>query len=144
MFTPTSEAAFGEGGILLLRFRKTRRHIAVLTLEQMCCLFYLKRAAVSLAATLITPSLELSVELSSNEGVINVFRLNSDVLTQLCFSCCHMTSSPVRRRILYFRVYNVLLQYINTDTNSLVQVLSFSASYFPACTAFKQHQAVYH
>ena len=41
MFTPT---AFGKGGILRLCFRKTGRHIAVLTLEQMCRLFYLKRA----------------------------------------------------------------------------------------------------
>ena len=44
MFTPTSEAAFGKGGILRLRFRKTGRHTAALTLEQMCSLFYLKRA----------------------------------------------------------------------------------------------------
>ena len=44
MFMPTSEAAFGKGGILRLRFRKTGRHIAALTLEQMCRLFYLKRA----------------------------------------------------------------------------------------------------
>ena len=39
---PTSEAAFGKGGISHLR--KTGRHIAFLTLEQMCRLFYLKRA----------------------------------------------------------------------------------------------------
>ena len=32
MFTPTSEAAFGKRGILCLRFRKTGRHIAALTL----------------------------------------------------------------------------------------------------------------
>ena len=38
MFTPTSEAAFGKGGILRLCFRKTGWHIAVL--------FYLKRATV--------------------------------------------------------------------------------------------------
>ena len=44
MFMPTSEAAFGKGGILRLRFRKTGRHTAVLTLEQMCHLFNLKRA----------------------------------------------------------------------------------------------------
>ena len=46
MFTPTSEAAFGKVGILCLRFRKTGRQIAALTLEQMCSLFYLKRATV--------------------------------------------------------------------------------------------------
>ena len=46
MFTPTSEAAFGKGGILRLCFRKTGWHIAALTLEQMCRLFYLKRASV--------------------------------------------------------------------------------------------------
>ena len=44
VFTPTSEAAFGKGGTLRLGFRKTGRHIAALTLEQMCRLFYLKRA----------------------------------------------------------------------------------------------------
>ena len=33
MFMPTSEAAFGKGGILCRGFRKTGRHIAVLTLE---------------------------------------------------------------------------------------------------------------
>ena len=44
MFTPTSEVAFGKGGILRLGFRKTGWHIAALTLEQMCRLFYLKRA----------------------------------------------------------------------------------------------------
>ena len=43
IFAPTSEAAFGKRGILRLRFRKTGWHIAALTLEQMCCLFYLKR-----------------------------------------------------------------------------------------------------
>ena len=47
MFTATSEAAFGKGEILRLRFRKTGRHIAILTLEQMCRLFYLKRAIQS-------------------------------------------------------------------------------------------------
>ena len=45
MFSPTSEAAFGKGGILRLHFRKTGRHMAVLTLEQMCRLFCLKSAA---------------------------------------------------------------------------------------------------
>ena len=44
MFTPTSEVAFGKRGILRLGFRKTGQHIAALTLEQMCCLFNLKRA----------------------------------------------------------------------------------------------------
>ena len=43
MLTPTPEVAFGKGGILRFRFRKTGRHIA-LTLEQMCRLFYLKKA----------------------------------------------------------------------------------------------------
>ena len=43
MFTPTSVAAFGKGGILRLGFRKTGQHIAALTLEQMCHLFYVKR-----------------------------------------------------------------------------------------------------
>ena len=43
---PTSEAAFGKGGILRLGFRKTDWHIAALTLEQMCRLFYLKRATL--------------------------------------------------------------------------------------------------
>ena len=51
MFTPTSETAFGKGGILHLRFRKTGRHIAFLTLEQMCRLFYLKRATVTATFT---------------------------------------------------------------------------------------------
>ena len=46
MFTPNSEAVFGKGGILRLGFRKTGRHIAVFTLEQMCRLFYLKTANV--------------------------------------------------------------------------------------------------
>ena len=50
MFTPTSEAAFGKGGILRLHFRKTGRQIDALTLEQMCRLFYLKRACDSSAA----------------------------------------------------------------------------------------------
>ena len=44
MLTPTSEAAFGKGGILHLGFRRTGRHFAALTLEQMCRLFYLKRS----------------------------------------------------------------------------------------------------
>ena len=44
MFTPTPKAAFGKGGILRLRFRKTRQQIAAFTLEQMCRLFYLKMA----------------------------------------------------------------------------------------------------
>ena len=44
MFTPMSEAAFLKGEILGLGFRKTGRHVAALTLEQMCHLFYLKRA----------------------------------------------------------------------------------------------------
>ena len=44
MFTPTSEAAFRKGGILHIHFRRTSRHIAALTLEQLCHLFYLKRA----------------------------------------------------------------------------------------------------
>ena len=48
MFTPTSEAAFGKGGILRLGFRETGRHIAALTLEQMCRLFYLKRGSDSI------------------------------------------------------------------------------------------------
>ena len=39
-------AAFGEGGLLCLHFRKTGRHIATFTLELMCHLFYLKRATV--------------------------------------------------------------------------------------------------
>ena len=47
MFTPTSVATFGEGGILRLHFRKTGRHIAAFTLEQMCHLFYLKRVSDS-------------------------------------------------------------------------------------------------
>ena len=46
MFTPTPVVAFGEGGKLRLRFRKTRRHIAALTLDQMCRLFYQKRPSV--------------------------------------------------------------------------------------------------
>ena len=46
MLTPCPVAAFGKGGILRFPFRKTRRHIAALTLEQMCRLFYLKRATV--------------------------------------------------------------------------------------------------
>ena len=46
MLTPPSEAAFGKGGILRLGFRKTGWHIAALTMEQMCHLFYLKRANV--------------------------------------------------------------------------------------------------
>ena len=36
---------FGKGGIL--HFRETGRHIAAFTLEQMCRLFYLKRASVA-------------------------------------------------------------------------------------------------
>ena len=44
MFMPTLEAAFGKGGVLRLCFRKTGWHIAALTLEQMCLLFFLKRA----------------------------------------------------------------------------------------------------
>ena len=47
MFTPTLVAVFGKGGILHLPFRKTRVHIAALTLEQMCCLFHLKRVSVT-------------------------------------------------------------------------------------------------
>ena len=46
MFTPTSAVAFRKGGILHLGYRKTGRHIAALTLAQMCRLFYLKRVAV--------------------------------------------------------------------------------------------------
>ena len=38
------QRAFGKGGILHLGFRKTGRHIAAFTLEQMCHLFCLKRA----------------------------------------------------------------------------------------------------
>ena len=38
MFTPTSGVAFRKGGIL--------RHIAALTLEQMCCLSHLKKGLV--------------------------------------------------------------------------------------------------
>ena len=45
-FTPTSETAFGKGGILGLGFRKTGQQIAAFTLEQMCRLFYLKRAVI--------------------------------------------------------------------------------------------------
>ena len=52
VFTPTSEAAFRKGGTLRLGFRKTGRHIAALTLEQMCRLFYLKRAIVMGESTL--------------------------------------------------------------------------------------------
>ena len=48
MFTPTPVVAFGKGGILHLHFRKIRRHIAALTLEQMCRLFYLKRGSDSI------------------------------------------------------------------------------------------------
>ena len=40
------QRAFGKGGILRLHFRKTGRDIAVFTLQQMCRLFYLKRATV--------------------------------------------------------------------------------------------------
>ena len=54
MFTPTSEATFGNGGILRLRFRKTGRHIVALNLVQMCRLFYLKRANVSLNHTVFS------------------------------------------------------------------------------------------
>ena len=38
------QGGFGKGEILRLGFRKTGWHIAALTLEQMCRLFYLKRA----------------------------------------------------------------------------------------------------
>ena len=47
MFTPTSEVAFRKEGTLCLSFRKIGQHIAALTLEQMCRLFYLKRATLS-------------------------------------------------------------------------------------------------
>ena len=59
VFTSTSVAAFGKGGILHLRFRKTGRDIAALTLEQICCLFYLKRAKRCVRAT-FTPMSRLS------------------------------------------------------------------------------------
>ena len=48
MFTPTPEAAFGKGGLSHLPFRKTRQHIADLTLEHLCRLLYLKRAKETL------------------------------------------------------------------------------------------------
>ena len=61
MFTPTPEAAFGKGGILRFRFRKTGRHITALTLEQMCLLFYLKRASV--LGTLVSSENSLFIQL---------------------------------------------------------------------------------
>ena len=66
MFTPTSVAAFGKGGILHLHFRKTGRHIVALTLEQMCNLFYLKRATDVNTAVTLTVMLTLSSDVNSD------------------------------------------------------------------------------
>ena len=72
MFTPTSEAAFGKGGILHLGFRKTGWHIAVLTLEQMCRLFYIKRATDSTTDTQINIQCQLRCETPEKEMLLQV------------------------------------------------------------------------
>ena len=131
------QRAFGKGGILRLGFRKTGRHIAALTLEQMCCLFYLKRAydhksqiqanaaclicSVTLLFSICVPRCNISLEAYYFWIIVMYVLLNVSV----CFALC---AGPLRsrwRKSLYCRRSLKQDPHKNSTFTSLVHPLFF-------------------
>ena len=123
---------FGKGGILRLGFRETGRHIAALTLEQMCCLFTLKRTPITPVLLGYWTVVVGTGEIISSRAVVCVYR----PFHVLCWSgnntrelCCLL-----RSRHLYSQSNCSLYSTFIARQVLLPPLLSFLSHSFTVCT----------